>query len=246
MDFRTPDKSHPVMTTYLLGSVDLGDVLAAQRRLVYELEESGEIALILSEHSPALTIGRCGSLAHLAPLDDDFSTPIPIPRFVSRGGGCWLHTSGQLAGYLIGHLGHLGHSTELFFLRLETALQSALADFDVNTHAQPDHSGLYHGNKRVVALGVSVLRNMVHYGFLINVGPHMRPFDVLDEPGLDHRSLRQTSMEAIRLRPVPPARLRARLVEEIRTVFDLETGPVFLDVNGIPPLPEVAKSHVCK
>ena len=38
------------LTTYLLGMVEVEDILAAQRRLIFELEESGDVALILCEH----------------------------------------------------------------------------------------------------------------------------------------------------------------------------------------------------
>ena len=86
---------------------------------------------------------------------------------------------------------------------------------------------------------------MVHYGFLLNVGPYMRPFEQLDEPGPDDsRALRQTSMEAVRVRPVSPARLRSRLIEEFRETFQLEPGPVFTESSGFSPLPEVVNRHV--
>ncbi|RLT08493.1 MAG: lipoyl(octanoyl) transferase, partial [Planctomycetota bacterium] len=47
-----------MLTTYLLGMVEVESILAAQRRLIFELEETGEVALILCEHELALTIGR--------------------------------------------------------------------------------------------------------------------------------------------------------------------------------------------
>ena len=91
------------------------------------------------------------------------------------------------------------------------------------------------------------MRDMVHYGFLLNVGPYLRPFDLLEEPGRDqYRMLRQTSMEAVRVRPVPPARLRSRLIEEFREVFCLNSGPVFSESYGYSPLPEVGKRHVSR
>ena len=235
----------PALSTYLLAAVELQSVLAAQRRLMFELEESGEVALILCEHAPALSIGRSGSRAHILPDDDELSAEGISPRFLPRGGGCWLHLPGQLAGYLVGDLTALGGSAEAFLGLLEQALVRVLADFDVPAYPDRARAGLFVGGKRVAALGVSILRNMVHYGFLINVGPYLRPFDQLDEPGPPgHDSLRQTSMEAVRVRPVPPARLRSRLVQEIRDTYQLNPGPVFTESSGFQPLPEVGHRHV--
>lgn len=238
-------KTRPMLTTYLLGMVEVESILAAQRRLIFELEETGEVALILCEHELALTIGRSGSRAHITPDDDELKIDGLKPKWVPRGGGCWLHQPGQVAGYLVGSLSVLADSVEEFLELLESAILRVMADFDVPATGEANHAGLYVGGKRVAALGVSVLRDMVHYGFLLNVGPYMRPFEQLDEPGPDDsRALRQTSMEAVRVRPVSPARLRSRLIEEFRDTFQLEPGPVFTESSGFSPLPEVVNRHV--
>lgn len=229
----------PEMTVYLIAVADVAEIIAAQRRLIFELEESGQVALILCEHRPAITIGRSGSRAHIVPDDDELQANGLSPKWIGRGGGCWLHVPGQLAGYFIGNLDALADSADDFLLRMEKALSEVLADFDVPAQPVASHSGLYVAGRRVAALGVSVFRNMVHYGFLLNVGPYMRQFELLSEPGPDDKPLRQTSMEAVRLRPVSPARLRARLMQELRSRFRLSAGPVFTENYGFSPLPEV-------
>lgn len=236
----------PRAFAYLLDTATLDAVLAMQRRLIYDLEQSGDAALILCEHTPALTIGRNGSLAHIRSDDESGGFGETLPRFVSRGGGCWLHTPGQVAGYLIGDLARLADSADDYLTRLESSLIEALADFDVRAERDQCHSGLFVGGKRIAALGLSVMRNMVHFGFLINVGPFLRPFDVIVEPGTEGRPIRQTSMEAVRGRPVEPSRLRSRLIERIREGFELEQGPVYVESPGLTPMPEVCESHVCR
>lgn len=237
----------PMLSAYLLAEAQLQSVLAAQRRLMFELEESGDAALILCEHAPALSIGRSGSRAHILPDDVDLRAEGLTPQWLPRGGGCWLHTPGQLAGYLVGDVNVLGGSAERFLSHLEGALVRVLADFDVPAHADRARAGLFVGGKRVAALGIAVLRNMVHYGFLINVGPYLRVFDQLDEPGPQgYDTLRQTSMESLRVRPVPPARLRARLVQEMRDTYRLRPGPVFTESSGFQPLPEIGHRHVSR
>lgn len=243
---RSKPDLRPRAFAYLLDTTTLDAVLAMQRRLIYDLEQSGDAALILCEHTPALTIGRNGSLAHIRTDDETGGFGESLPRFVSRGGGCWLHTPGQVAGYLIGDLGRLAESPEDYLARLENSLIEALADFDVRAERDRTHSGLFVGGKRIAALGLSVMRNMVHFGFLLNVGPFLRPFDVIVEPGTDDRPIRQTSMESVRGRPVEPSRLRSRLIERIREGFDLEPGPVYVESPGLTTMPEVCESHVCR
>jgi lipoyl(octanoyl) transferase len=235
----------PRLFVFLLDQEPVDTILAFQRRIIYELESSGECALILCEHAPALTIGRSGSLAHLRTDDENEAFELQ-PRFVSRGGGCWLHMPGQVAGYLIGDLKLLADSADDYLGKLESSVIEALADFDVRAGRDPRHSGLFVGGKRIAALGLSALRNMVHYGFLLNAGPYLRPFDLIVELGFDHRTVRQTSMESVRGRPVEPSRLRSRLVERVREAFALEAGPVFMDSPDLTSLPEIFETHVCR
>lgn len=221
-------------------------ILAAQSRLIYELETTGDAALLLCEHTAGLTIGRGGSLAHIRLIDEEGEPANVSPRFVARGGGCWLHTPGQLAGYLIGNLGRLAKSADDYVFRFESALIETLADFDVRTTREANRGGLCTGEKRVAALGLAVSRNMVHYGFLLNVGPWLRPFDLIAEPGANQKPIRQTSMECVRGRPVEPSRLRSRLIGRFREEFALAAGPVVTEPDWLTSLPEVFDSHVCR
>lgn len=235
----------PRSIVHLLGTESVDSVLSMQRRLIYELESTGDVGLILCEHDTELTIGRRGSLSHLRAEDESDFRLETLPRFVSRGGGCWLHRPGQVAGYLIGDLKSMACSVEDYMARLETSLIETLADFDVRAECGPGHRGLFAGGKRIAALGLAVTRNMAHFGFLLNVGPHLRPFDMIVEPGPEGRPIRQTSLESIRGRPVEPFRLRSRLVLRIRESFDLEPGPVFSPTHELSFLPEAGEFHVC-
>src|SRR5262245_16294923 len=90
----------PPLEVYMLGLVDFSEVQQLQRRIVYELGESGGAALILCEHPPTISVGRAGSRAHIGP-DDDTLRELGIKVYwVNRGGGCVFHLPGQLAAYL--------------------------------------------------------------------------------------------------------------------------------------------------
>jgi len=242
----TEHEQRPRLCAYLADTVAFDAILAVQRRLIYELEVTGDAGLILCEHTGGVTVGRGGSLTHIRTVDENGELTDLAPRFVARGGGCWLHTPGQLAGYLIGDLGRLAKSADDYLYRFESALIESLADFDVKAVRDERHSGLFAGGKRIAALGLAVTRNMVHYGFLLNVGPWLRQFEVIAEPGADHKPVRQTSMESVRGRPVEASRLRSRLIERIREEFVLEAGPVVAEADWLTSYPEVFESYVCR
>jgi len=148
----TEHEQRPRLCAYLADTVAFDAILAVQRRLIYELEVTGDAGLILCEHTGGVTVGRGGSLTHIRTVDENGELTDLAPRFVARGGGCWLHTPGQLAGYLIGDLGRLAKSADDYLYRFESALIESLADFDVKAVRDERHSGLFAGGKRIAAL----------------------------------------------------------------------------------------------
>jgi lipoyl(octanoyl) transferase len=210
------------LEVYLLGLVDLEDVLLLQSRLVYELGE-GEIAaaLILCEHPPVITVGRHGSRAHIVPDDVELKArKVPV-RWVNRGGGCQLHLPGQLSAYLCVSL-HATDLSVLDYLRgLDQALMGLLDEFGIRGATHPGFPGMFIGNARLATVGVAVKRWIAYHGMTINVGAYLEPFRMLDEPGPGGATLRQTSLEAQRQRPAPMPRVREALIGQVERTFGL-------------------------
>jgi lipoyl(octanoyl) transferase len=78
-------------------------------------------------------------------------------------------------------------------------------------------------------LGIAVTRWIAYFGFTLNVGTYLDEFDILEEPGAAGDFLRQTSMEAVRQRPAPMARVRETLVRNLESQFGLERHHVYTD-----------------
>src|SRR4026209_1320262 len=90
------------LRAYLLGSVDFDAILRLQRRLVYEIAgDRLASALILCEHPPIITVGRDGSRGHIRFAPQALAARGWPIRWVNRGGGCLLHSGGQIAAYFI-------------------------------------------------------------------------------------------------------------------------------------------------
>ncbi len=213
---------------YLLGNVALDDALRLQRRLVYDFGDRDRhgAGLILCEHPPVLTIGRSGSRIHIAPRDDELRGLGLRMRWLNRGGGCVLHLPGQLAAYLVVPLEPLGLSVGGYLDRVHASIVATLAEFGLAGSTRHDCAGVFIDRARVAAVGVAVSRWVAYYGFSLNVGLYLDPFRIMNEPGPEGRSLRQTSIEARRQRPAPMPKVREALARGVADAFDLELAHI--------------------
>jgi lipoate-protein ligase B len=81
----------------------------------------------------------------------------------------------------------------------------------------------------VASVGIAVNRWIAYHGLTVNVGPFLRAFELIAEPGPGFTFLRQTSMEARRQRPAPMSRVRETMVRQIETAFGLERHHIYTD-----------------
>ena len=221
----SPDDAPP-LEVYLLGRIDFDAAQRLQRRLVYDLGERGGGALVLCEHPTTLSVGRSGSRAHIRPDDEELRSWGIATRWVNRGGGCLLHLPGQLAAYLVVPLRPLGLDLQGHLDRVRSAIVGVLGEFDLKGNAGPDGSGVLLGGARVATVGVAVNRWIAYHGFTINVGTFLGPFEaLLDEPG----RVRQTSMEAVRQRPTPMAKVREATIRQVEAAFGLDRHHLYTD-----------------
>jgi len=147
---RSSSASGPVVQAYLLGVLDFEVCLTLQQRLVYEISGrgDGQMALLLCEHAPLVTVGRQGSWSHLSPalhageLPEPGKTtrtsdgPIPV-KWVNRGGGCILHLPGQLAVYPIVPLFWYNYRVGDYVTRLQAGIASAIAELGIACETRP-------------------------------------------------------------------------------------------------------------
>src|SRR5947209_12866227 len=154
---RNPNTAPRVLQAYLLGRVPFGDVLALQRRLVYEVggDRSTGI-LLLCEHPPAVTIGRAGSLGHIRCEPAELRSRRWELLRVNRGSGCLLHAPGQLVGYSLLALDALGLNLQQYLARLHGLLRDVLRGLEVPAELGPGQGGVWAGDRRVAHVGVAV------------------------------------------------------------------------------------------
>src|SRR5262249_20903219 len=136
------------LQAYLLGSVEFEAALALQRRLVYQVAgEPHQAAVLLCEHPPLITVGRQGSRAYILCEAEELRARRWPVRWVNRGGGCILHTPGQLAIYPIVALNHLGLGLKEYLERLQTVVLALLDDFSIAGETRPGHGVIWGGDQ---------------------------------------------------------------------------------------------------
>jgi lipoyl(octanoyl) transferase len=222
------DPASTVLNVYLLGTVDFEAALRLQRRLVYEVSENrGRAALILCQHPPLITVGRQGSFRHIHCEPDEMRARQWRIRWVNRGGGCLLHTPGQLAVYPILPLDRLGLGLRDYLHRLQDVLVAVLDDFSVQAKARSDRAGVWAGQRLIAGVGVAVRDWVTYYGAALNVNPALEPFRLVQCGGADEPPM--TSLERERRGPLSPSLVRQRLVEHFAERFGFAQFHLFTD-----------------
>jgi lipoyl(octanoyl) transferase len=213
----------------MLGLVDFAELQLLQRRVVYELGEQGGAALILCEHPPTISIGRSGSRAHIA-ADDEMLRSMGIrTHYVNRGGGCILHLPGQIAAYVLMPLEPCGLSIQTYIDRLQATILAVLSEFDMSGTARTEVPGIFSGTARIATIGIAVNRWIAYHGLTLNVGPYLEMFELLEEPGIGHLPLRQTSIESRRQRATPMSKVREALIRKVEETFGLRRRHLFTE-----------------
>jgi lipoate-protein ligase B len=204
-----------------LGMVEYGAAYQLQKKLQQQRVE-GEIGdtLLLLEHPPTITVGKAGSIDNILVSRDTLDQRGISLYFVGRGGDVTYHGPGQLVGYPILDLSSRGGDLKRYVRELEEVLIRTLEDFSIKAGRDPQHVGVWIGQKKIASIGLSIREWVTMHGFALNVSPHLLDFSLINGCGLKNR--KATSMEE--LLGVPPSlkQVTERLLQHFSEVFDPE------------------------
>lgn len=207
--------SSATIEAHLLGTIPYGDCLALQQRLVYEISgrDDGQIALLVCEHPSVITIGRGGTAS-----DVDRSAglvrhrQIPI-RWVNRGSGAILHTSGQLAIYPIVSLRWHGFTVGDYLSRLQNGILHALEEVGIQGKTMAGRHGIWGRTGQLAALGIAVRGWVSYFGAYINVAPSLGLFRIVETDRIGYT--RMSSLVAERGPGVRMASVRTAVIRHL-------------------------------
>lgn len=223
-----PTAAESVVQVYLLGSVDFETALALQRRLVFEIAGNrSAAALLLCEHPPVITVGRQGSWAHILYEREELRIRRWRVRWVNRGGGCTLHTPGQLAIYPILALDRLRLGVQDYLDRFQAVLLALLDDFNIRGESHLGQIGVWVKRRPIANIGVAIRDWVTYYGAALNVNPDLQPFRFVRTAG--PASLPMTSIEREHYGRLRPAFVRERLLEHFTDRFGFARNSLFFN-----------------
>lgn len=218
----------PSVEFHLLGPVDFDACLTLQRRLVFEASgrADGRIDVLLCEHDGLITVGRQGSRLHVRLTGEELRRRRLATQWVSRSGGCVLHSHGQVAVYPIVPLDWHGWTRAEYLDRLHDGAARALASLSLDVRRREGRDGLWGRTGQVAAVGVEVRDGIAFHGAFINVNPARREMGYVDTGSADSsergRGAAMSSLLAEGRRPARMTSVRAALIEHLPTAFGLD------------------------
>jgi lipoyl(octanoyl) transferase len=192
----------------------------AERRLAGGVPD----VVILLEHPPVFTAGRRARPDELLWSPDELAARGAEVHRIDRGGAFTFHGPGQLVGYPILDLGPKPDAAA-HLRRMEEAVIRTGADLGVTLHRRGDvQMGVWHGNEKVCAIGVRLLRARVTiHGFALNCDPDLSWFDGIVACGLPGHGV--TSLSRLAGRAMTAAEVAPPLERHLADVFSLDLVP---------------------
>jgi lipoate-protein ligase B len=206
---------------FWLGSTPYREAWDLQAELVSALRDSHvPDTLLLLEHPHVFTMGKAAQPDHLL-WDGAERTRREVDVIWSdRGGEATYHGPGQLVGYPILDLGHLGISIPQYIEKLELSLIEYLRDLGIDSRpGEPGLTGVWSGGEKLAAIGIKLNRSIVSHGFALNLATDLDYFDGIVPCG--HADLRPTSVAAITGRQVETQAAARAYAQHFSRVFDV-------------------------
>lgn len=126
-------------------------------------------AFLLLEHDPVITLGRGGGRENLIlPPYELEKLGIELAE-TDRGGNITCHGPGQLVGYPVLNLSCWQEDVHWYVEQLEEVLIQALDRVGIIAGRKAKYTGVWVGNQKIAAIGVSVRRWITGHGFALNV-----------------------------------------------------------------------------
>jgi lipoyl(octanoyl) transferase len=194
------------------GRTEYPEALARMRAL-RAARRRGEVpdTLILTEHSPVITVGVGGADRDALPTD------LPVVA-VERGGMATYHGPGQLVGYPIVDLDVRGRDVRRFVHDVEEVVARATAALGVPATRVPGKRGVWvDGRRKIASVGIAVEEWVTFHGFALNVSVDLAEFARFEPCGLPGGVMTSVAREVGR--PVEVTELLGPVTEAWESVF---------------------------
>jgi lipoyl(octanoyl) transferase len=168
-----------------LGRIGYGPALEVQQELIAGRKQ-GTVAdhLLLLEHDHVVTLGRNGHMENLL-ASDHVMERAGISFFpTNRGGDVTYHGPGQLVAYPILDLTEWKRDVRAYVHAVEQTIIETLADYGIEAGRDPEHIGVWVGDRKIAAIGVHISRWVTSHGLALNVNTDLSYFQYIVPCGL--------------------------------------------------------------
>jgi lipoyl(octanoyl) transferase len=159
------------------GRTTYADALARQAELQSaRLAGAAPDTLVLTEHEPVFTVGlRTGAAKHLVWDAATREREGVVVHETNRGGDITYHGPGQLVAYPIVSL-DARRDLHAYLRFLEDVLIATVARHGIAAARREGLTGIWIGERKLAAIGVSARRWVTMHGVALNVAPDLRHF----------------------------------------------------------------------
>ncbi len=174
--------------------------------------------LYLVEHEPVITLGRGGDTSHLNVPQDSLSDKGIDLVETDRGGDVTYHGPGQLVAYPILDLREYKQDLNWYLRSLEEVGIRFLRTYGIEGSRIEGLTGVWIGDKKVMAIGISVRKWVTCHGIALNVSCDMANFKYIIPCGIADRGV--TSLQEHLHESVSLSDAKSRLMTGFAEVFE--------------------------
>ena len=209
--------------------LELQGAIAQARKEAAANEAGMADVLLLMEHPHVFTLGRRGK------QQDILASPATLTALgadvceTDRGGEVTYHGPGQLIGYPIMNIRHLG-GPRRYVWDLEQTILATLSDHGVEGRRIPGLTGVWVGDKKIAAIGVRISRDVTTHGFALNVATDLSYFEHIIPCGDPEGAA--TSLAAVIGKPIPLDEVALAVAENFGKVFNRRMVEIAPDTPG--------------
>lgn len=207
------------------GHKDYGETLQLQYEYLAKVQNGDHPdTLILVEHQPVITMGRHANQVNVL-FSEAQLKEAGIDLFqIERGGDATYHGPGQLVGYPIFNLkANHGGSIKRFVHNLEEVFIQVMKNgYGLTVDRNPINAGVWHGESKVVAIGLAVKHAVTFHGFAFNINTNLSHFNYIVPCGLVGKSV--TSLEQLLGQKQDMAQAKNLVANAFREVYGYVRG----------------------
>ena len=203
---------------YWLGLIGYRDAYQLQKKLLQKrLDGQVGDTLLLLEHPPTITVGKSGKLENILASQVKLAREGVSLVFTDRGGDVTFHGPGQLVGYPIMDLKGQKKNSRRYLHNLEETLIRTLVDFNIESHRDKGHPGVWVGDDELAAIGLRLKQWITMHGFALNINTDLSLFSLINPCGFSNR--KATSMAHLLGKEVPVEAVVERFIIHFSEVF---------------------------